>query len=305
MVDADTGAYLPITEMRWGKRTLAWDGWRLKPAKVSDFIPQGKREIFELRTRTRTAHSSDGISPVSHAQSVGGPASDLRAGDRIAVAREIPVFGKTPIPEWEATLLGLMISEGQCDTPGHSPTYTTADPALAAAQSTMAASRGHGRDHLQRSLRVSTGQSKGKRGNRGAKPRPRLAAKSRAQCRRGRQVRAADHLHVARAHGSPVSAGALQRRRQHLSFGGGLFLEYYRVHGASSRTCTICLLRFGVFSLIREETTAIGTRALQDTDHGQGSDPAFCAENRLLTRLGEAARARGNGGSDDRRATEM
>ena len=52
VVDADTGAYAPITEMRWGKSTLAWDGWRVKPAKVSAFVPQGKREIFELRTRT-------------------------------------------------------------------------------------------------------------------------------------------------------------------------------------------------------------------------------------------------------------
>src|SRR5450631_373985 len=43
VVDADTGAYVPVTEMRWGKRTLAWDGWRMRPAKVSAFMPQGKR----------------------------------------------------------------------------------------------------------------------------------------------------------------------------------------------------------------------------------------------------------------------
>ena len=35
VVDADTGAYVPITEMRWGKSTLALDSWRLKAAKVS------------------------------------------------------------------------------------------------------------------------------------------------------------------------------------------------------------------------------------------------------------------------------
>src|ERR1700683_5847101 len=51
VVDADTGAYVPITEMRFGKRTMAWDGWRFKPAKVSAYIPQGKREVFELHTR--------------------------------------------------------------------------------------------------------------------------------------------------------------------------------------------------------------------------------------------------------------
>src|ERR1700721_1825405 len=51
VVDADTGAYVPITEMRWGKSTLALDSWRLKAAKVSAFVPQGKKEVFELRTR--------------------------------------------------------------------------------------------------------------------------------------------------------------------------------------------------------------------------------------------------------------
>ncbi|MDB6099644.1 MAG: dCTP deaminase, partial [Gammaproteobacteria bacterium] len=51
VVDADTGAYVPITEMRWGKSTLALDSWRLKAAKVSAFVPQGKKAVFELRTR--------------------------------------------------------------------------------------------------------------------------------------------------------------------------------------------------------------------------------------------------------------
>src|SRR5580700_9940660 len=51
VVDADTGAYVPITQMRFGKTTLGLDGWALKPAKVSAFVPQGKRSVYELRTR--------------------------------------------------------------------------------------------------------------------------------------------------------------------------------------------------------------------------------------------------------------
>ncbi len=140
VVDADTGAYVPITEMRWGKRTLALDGSRLKPARVSDFIPQGKREIFELRTRAGLRIRATANHPFRMLNRW-VPLSDLRPGDRIAVAREIPVFGKTPIADWEASLIGLMISEGQCDTPGHSPTYTTADAAMVTLlESAMAAS---------------------------------------------------------------------------------------------------------------------------------------------------------------------
>src|ERR1700733_3395574 len=39
VVDAETGAYIPITEMRWGRSTLAFDSGlgRLKAAKVSAF----------------------------------------------------------------------------------------------------------------------------------------------------------------------------------------------------------------------------------------------------------------------------
>ena len=57
VVDAETGAYVPITEMRFGKTTLGLDGWALKPAKVSAFVPQGTRAVYELRTKTRSAHS--------------------------------------------------------------------------------------------------------------------------------------------------------------------------------------------------------------------------------------------------------
>src|ERR1700723_288807 len=129
VVDADTGAYVPITEMRWGKSTLALDSWRLKAAKVSAFVPQGKKEVFELRTRAGLRIRATANHPFRKLRGW-VPLSDLRQGDRIAAARDIPVFGKTPIPDWEASLLGLMISEGQCDTPGNSPTYTTADPAM-------------------------------------------------------------------------------------------------------------------------------------------------------------------------------
>src|SRR5260370_8948143 len=115
--------------MRFGRSTLGMDGWELKPARVSAFVPQGERAVYKLRTRAglgiRATHNHpfrmlDGWVPLEH----------LRVGDRIAVARNIPVFGKTPIPDWEATLLGLMISEGQCDTPGRGAIFTSSDPAL-------------------------------------------------------------------------------------------------------------------------------------------------------------------------------
>jgi deoxycytidine triphosphate deaminase len=240
LVDADTGAYVPITEMRWGRQTLAWDGWRLRPAKVSAFMPQGKREIFELRTRTGLRIRATANHPFRMlTQWV--PLGDLRPGDRIAVAREIPIFGKTPIPEWEATLAGLMISEGQCDTP--------ADPAMVALlESTMATSglgeRNRADDWL-RNLKLNVGA--------GEKFVPQMVFTApEASVRLFLQA-------LFSGDGSIYHTDA------------GVFLEYYSKSRRLIEDVRHLLLRFGVFSLIREKTTAIGTRAckIQITDQDQ------------------------------------
>src|SRR5271168_787694 len=241
VVDADTGAYVPITEMRWGRRTLAWEGRRLRTAKVSAFMPQGRREIFELRTRTGLRIRATANHPFRMLNRW-VPLGDLRAGDRIAVAREIPVFGKTSIPEWQATLLGLMISEGRCVTPGHSLTYTTADPAMVAllesamAASGMGAARNRAHDWL-RNLGLNVG--------------------------------AADKFVPQIVFTAPEPSVRLFL--QGLFSGDGsiyhtdqaIFLEYYSKSRRLIEDVHHLLLRFGIFSLIREKTTAIGTRACQ------------------------------------------
>jgi len=198
LVDADTGAYVPITEMRWGKQTLAWDGSRLRPAKVSAFVPQGKREIFELRTRTGLRIRATANHPF-RMLTRWVPLGELRAGDRIAVAREIPIFGKTPIPDWEASLLGQMIS-GAGDKFVPQSIFTAPEP----------------------SVRL--------------------------------------FLHALFS-----GDGSIYHSD------GGVFLEYHSKSRRLIEDVHHLLLRFGVFSLIREKTTAIGTRAckIQITDKDQ------------------------------------
>jgi deoxycytidine triphosphate deaminase len=270
LVDADTGAYVPITEMRWGKRTLAWDGWRLKPAKVSAFVPQGVREIFELRTRAGLRIRATANHPFRMLDRWVS-LSDLRVGDRIAVAREIPVFGQTPIPDWEATLLGLMISEGQCDTPGHSPTYTSADPAMVALLESAVGASGLG---------VIT--YKGRYGYRlvNRKGRGGVPEKNRAHewlRNLGLNLGAADKFVPQIVFMAPEPAVRLFLQALFSGDGsiyhsdGGIFLEYYSKSRRLIEDVHHLLLRFGIFSLIREKTTAIGTRAckIQITDKDQ------------------------------------
>jgi hypothetical protein len=237
---------------------------------VSAFMPQGKREIFELRTRTGLRIRTTANHPFRMLDRW-VPLGDLRAGDRIAVAREIPVFGKTPIPDWEATLLGLMISEGQCSTPGHSPTYTTADPAMVAVlESTMAAS-GLGEITYKGRYGYRLVNRKGRGG---------IAERNRAHDwlrNLGLNVGAADKFVPQSIFTAPEPAVRLFLQALFSGDGSiyhsgrGVFLEYYSNSRRLIEDVHHLLLRFGVFSLIRERTTVIGTQAfkIQITDKDQ------------------------------------
>jgi deoxycytidine triphosphate deaminase len=274
VVDADTGAYVPITEMRWGKSTLALDSWRLKAAKVSAFVPQGKKAVFELRTRAGLRIRATANHPFLK---LNGwmPLSDLRPGDRIAAARDIPVFGKTPIPDWEASLLGLMISEGQCDTPRHSPTYTTADPALVRLLKACVAERNRTHSWLQE-CELNVG----------------AAEKFVPQC-----IFTAPENSVRLFLQSLFSGDGSVYSSE-----AGAFLEYYSKSRRLIEDVHHLLLRFGVFSLIGEKITAIGTRAckIQITDKDQirrfaeriGFTPGSLKQQRLDVEVLPMIRAR-------------
>jgi len=270
VVDADTGAYVPITEMRWGKSTLALDSWRLKAAKVSAFVPQGKKAVFELRTRVGLRIRATANHPFLK---LNGwvPLRDLRPGDRIAAARDIPVFGKTPIPDWEASLLGLMISEGQCDTPGHSPTYTTADPALVRLLKACVADSGLG----VVTFKGRYGYRLVNRQGRGGVPERNRTHSWLQKCELN--VGAAEKFVPQCIFTAPENSVRLFLQSLFSGDGSvysseaGVFLEYYSNSRRLIEDVHHLLLRFGVFSLIREKITAIGTRAckIQITDKDQ------------------------------------
>jgi deoxycytidine triphosphate deaminase/intein/homing endonuclease len=294
VVDADTGAYVPITEMRWGKSTLALDSWRLKRAKVSAFIPQGRKEVFELRTRAGLRIRATANHPFR--QLNGWVAlSDLRPGDRIAAARDIPIFGKASIPDWEASLLGLMISAGQCDTPGHSPTYTTADPALVQVLTACVADAGMG---------VVT--HNGRYGYRLVNKRGRGGAPERSRAhlwlqKYGLNVGAGEKFVPQSVFTAPENSVRLFLQSLFSGDGGiyhsenGVFLEYYSKSRRLIEDVHHLLLRFGIFSLIREKTTSIGTLAckIQVTDKDQirrfaeriGFTPGSVKQQRLDTEI--------------------
>lgn len=270
VVDAESGAYLPIVDFAFGRSTLGMKDWRLKPVKVSAFLRQGKKPVYQLKTRTGLKIRATANHPFR--QLHGWTAlEDLKIGDRIAVAREIPVFGKTPIPDWEAILLGLMIAEGQCKTLGYSPVFTTADPVLADLLSQCV---------QEGQLGITT--FNGKYGHRlvNKSGRGGIPEKNRANQwlkNYGLDVKADKKFVPQAIFMSPKETTRLFLQALFSGDGGlygsgqGFFLEYYSSSHRLIEDVHHLLLRFGVFSLIREKKTAINTDAyrVQITDRDQ------------------------------------
>ncbi|MTW21128.1 LAGLIDADG family homing endonuclease [Allochromatium palmeri] len=244
--------------------------WRLKPVKVGAFVPQGKKPVYELKTRTGLKIRATANHPFRQLHGW-TELQDLKPGDRIAVAREVPVFGKTPLPDWEAILLGLMISEGQCKTPGYSPVFTTADPVLA--------------DLLDRCVKegeLGTTTFNGKYGYRLVNKAGRggIPEKNRANqwlSAYGLDVKADEKFVPQAIFMAPKEATRLFLQALFSGDGGlygsgqGFFLEYYSSSRRLIEDVHHLLLRFGIFSLIREKRTSIGTDAyrIQITDRDQ------------------------------------
>ena len=258
VVDADTGAYVPINEMTSARTTVALDDWKLRPARVSEFLPQGRKRVFELRTKAGLRIKATANHPFR--QLHGWTALErLRAGDRIAVARDLPVFGRTPIPDWEASLLGLMISEGQ--TPGDSPAFTSADPALVALlrRCVEAGQLGTTIENSQGGYRLVNHLGGG------SMPEPNRANLWLRE--NGLGVVAEARFVPQKIFTAPAATVRLFLQAL-FSADGGVFrseesplLEYSSQSRRLLEDVHHLLLRFGIFSLIRDRATAIGTPA--------------------------------------------
>lgn len=270
VVDADSGAYLPIVDFAFGRATLGMKDWRLKPYKVSAFLPQGKKPVYELTTRAGLKIRATANHPFRQLHGW-TELKDLEPGDRIAVAREVPVFGKTPLPDWESILLGLMISEGQCNTPGYSPVFVTADPVLAELLEHCVQDGGLGTTTFNGSYGYRLVNKVGQGGI------PEQNRASQWLISYGLDVKADEKFVPQAIFMSPKETTRLFLRALFSGDGGlycsekSFFLEYYSNSRRLIEDVHHLLLRFGVFSLIREKKTAVDTDAyrIQITDREQ------------------------------------
>ncbi|WP_102126430.1 replicative DNA helicase [Deinococcus planocerae] len=102
---------------------------RLRESRVGDWIDSGVKSVRRVTTRTGRV-----VETTPHHPFLGvdgwTPLYDLRVGDRIAVPRAVPVFGKRDAlsPE-RVRLLAYLLAEGGLTQ--SRPRFTNADPALA------------------------------------------------------------------------------------------------------------------------------------------------------------------------------
>jgi deoxycytidine triphosphate deaminase/intein/homing endonuclease len=268
VVDATTGDYLPLKEFvaSHSQETVALQDWRLGTRTVTAHVNNGLQSVYEVTTRAGLKIKATATHPFRTWQGW-TPLADLCPGERIAVARTCPIFGKNDWPEHEALLLGLMLSDGQCHTPGHSPRYTTDD--LRLVEVVTEAARAFGGEispvgHYGYNL-------VNQRGRGGIVTRNRFYDWLE---RLGCNVRSADKF---------VPSVVFTARRERVvkflqalfsgdgsvySSGAGAFLEYYSVSERLAFDVRHLLLRFGIFALVRSKTLASGGTAyrVQITD---------------------------------------
>ena len=103
------------------------DQGRVRPTPVGDWVDSGTKPCLRVTTRSgrqveTTYHhpflTADGWQPVV----------ELRVGDRIAVPKVVPVFGRETPPVWLPRLLAYFVAEGGLT--GTTPPFSNADPEI-------------------------------------------------------------------------------------------------------------------------------------------------------------------------------
>lgn len=268
VVDGETGDYLSLEDLvtRRKKATVTLDGWSLQTSDVSDHVGHGFKPVYQLTTRLGLKIKATANHPFRTFQGW-MPLADLGLGERIVVARTCPVFGQVDWPEHEATLLGLMLSDGHCHASGYSPRFSNSDPRLAEALTDAAKAFG---------CQVSSTGKYGydlvnRRGRGGIMEKNRISAwLEQLEC----NVQSGDKFIP-----SVVFTARRERVRTFLQalFSGdgtvyqadqGFHLEYSTISERLAYDVRHLLLRFGIFALVRSKSTWTGGKTywVQVTD---------------------------------------
>ncbi|MEO0705479.1 MAG: replicative DNA helicase [Cyanobacteria bacterium J06649_5] len=98
---------------------------RFEVAQPSAFVDDGIKPVFKVRTRLGRVVET--TLPHPYLTMKGWkPLAELSVGDRIAVPRQLPIFGTQAIPDYQIKLLAYFIGDGGLT--GSSPMFTNLNP---------------------------------------------------------------------------------------------------------------------------------------------------------------------------------
>ncbi len=307
VVDAESGEWLPVEEFvaRGRTRVASLDGWRVRARDVSERMDNGVQPVYLLRTRAGLEIKTTASHPF---RTLTGwkQLRELAPGDRIAAARSLPWFGREEWPEHEATLLGLLLADGACHTPGSSPCYTAGDPRLAEVFTDAARRFGcevgpAGR--LGHRIVNHRGRGGVPARNRAALWLDGLGCAVHSEAKRVPEVvfRAAKPAAACFLRALFSGDGSVHESQ------GSYYLEYYSTSKALACEVRHLLLRFGILALVRERAVPSGGWCwrVQVTDRDMirrfAEEIGFIAGCRkqaaledMLQRMGDSPRLRSN-----------
>ncbi len=130
LVDPQSGALIDIETLvkRREARLLTLDKtYKLTSSQASDFVDDGFKPVYRVATRLGREIKTTLSHPFL---TVNGwqPLHNLAVGDRIAVPRQLPIWGSDDAPEHEVKTLAYLLADGSLR--GSSPQFTNSNPRL-------------------------------------------------------------------------------------------------------------------------------------------------------------------------------
>jgi replicative DNA helicase len=137
--DGSVATIEQIYRGRRGRLLTLGGGWKFSPVWPSAYVDDGIKPVFRVTTRLgRTVETT-----ITHPfLTVDGwrPLAEIGVGTRVAVPRELAIFGDQPMRDAEVRLLGYLLGDGGLT--GSTPRFTNTDPRVLADFREAAASLG-------------------------------------------------------------------------------------------------------------------------------------------------------------------
>jgi replicative DNA helicase len=127
LADGSVATIEEICRRRRARVFTLGDDWQLHTADVSHFVDDGVKPVFRVTTRLGRRVETTLTHPFL---TVGGwkPLGEIEVGDRVAVPRELEVFGSRELRSCEVKILAYLIGDG-CLT-GSAPKFTNSNPMI-------------------------------------------------------------------------------------------------------------------------------------------------------------------------------